>query len=78
MLYTWEGICGLLLSSKNEKFTNLKLIFLILFCIPSSVIGATLIFLGLYATLWGKEREKGDKLSEQTMSVESIEIKQEK
>ncbi|XP_059452355.1 WAT1-related protein At5g07050-like [Corylus avellana] len=43
-----------------------------------SVIGATLIFLGLYATLWGKEKEKGDKVSEQTVSEESIEIKHEK
>jgi hypothetical protein len=60
MLYTWEGIYGLLLSSKNEKCTNLELIFLILLCFPSSVIGATLIFLGLYATLWGKKKEKGD------------------
>ncbi|GMY09576.1 WAT1-related protein At5g07050-like isoform X1 [Fagus crenata] len=42
------------------------------------VIGATLIVIGLYATLWGKQREKAEKLSEQTMSEEGIEIKQEK
>ena len=78
MLYTWEAKCGLLLSSKNEKFTNLELIFLIILCFPLSVIGATLIFLGLYATVWGKEREKGDMLSEQTVSVKSIKVKQEK
>ncbi|XP_050279962.1 WAT1-related protein At5g07050-like isoform X2 [Quercus robur] len=42
------------------------------------VIGAMMIILGLYATLWGKQREKAEKLSEQTMSVEGTEIKQEK
>ncbi|GMY09573.1 WAT1-related protein At5g07050-like [Fagus crenata] len=42
------------------------------------VIGATLIVIGLNATLWGKQREKAEKLSEQTMSEEGIEIKQEK
>ena len=37
-----------------------------------------MIILGLYATLWGKQREKAEKLSEQAMSVEGTEIKQEK
>jgi len=40
---------------------------------------AILIILGLYATLWGKEKEKQDKLSEEIVRVEeSIEIRQEK
>lgn len=51
-------------SSENEKCTNFELLFLILFSFPSSVIGATLIILGLYATLWGKEKEKQDKAIE--------------
>ncbi|KAK4594143.1 hypothetical protein RGQ29_018001 [Quercus rubra] len=42
------------------------------------IIGAMMIILGLYATLWGKQREKAEKLSEQAMSVEGTEIKQEK
>ncbi|KAK7837230.1 wat1-related protein [Quercus suber] len=42
------------------------------------VIGATLIILGLYATLWGEVKEKAEKQSEQTMSEQGIEIKQEK
>ncbi|XP_075646572.1 WAT1-related protein At5g07050-like isoform X2 [Castanea sativa] len=42
------------------------------------VVGAMMIILGLYATLWGKQREKAEKLSEQTMSVEGTAIKQEK
>ncbi|KAM3732399.1 hypothetical protein ACB098_11G057700 [Castanea mollissima] len=42
------------------------------------VVGAMMIILGLYATLWGKQREKAEKLSDQTMSVEGTAIKQEK
>ncbi|KAG7949383.1 hypothetical protein I3843_13G060000 [Carya illinoinensis] len=42
-----------------------------------SIIGATLIVLGLYATLWGKEKEKADqKRFEQTITEEVIEIKE--
>ncbi|KAF5480429.1 hypothetical protein F2P56_001179 [Juglans regia] len=41
-----------------------------------SIIGATLIFLGLYATLWGKEKERAEKLFQQTISEEVIEIKE--
>ena len=37
-----------------------------------------MIILGLYATLWGKEKEKQDKPSEQAVSKQSVEIKQEK
>ena len=37
-----------------------------------------LIIIGLYATLWGKEKEKVEKLLEQTTSEQGIEIKQEK
>ncbi|XP_057978727.1 WAT1-related protein At5g07050-like [Malania oleifera] len=33
-----------------------------------SVLGATLVILGLYATLWGKQNEKAEKLSEHIMS----------
>ncbi|XP_041003149.1 WAT1-related protein At5g07050-like isoform X1 [Juglans microcarpa x Juglans regia] len=43
-----------------------------------SIIGASLIVLGLYATLWGKEKEKAEKLSQQTVSEEVIEIKEAK
>ncbi|XP_075643348.1 WAT1-related protein At5g07050-like [Castanea sativa] len=42
------------------------------------VIGAMSIIIGLYATLWGKEKEKVEKLLEQTTSEQGIEIKQEK
>ncbi|KAG2673002.1 hypothetical protein I3760_13G069300 [Carya illinoinensis] len=42
-----------------------------------SIIGATLIVLGLYATLWGKEKEKADqKRFEQPITEEVIEIKE--
>ncbi|KAG7986849.1 hypothetical protein I3843_03G102900 [Carya illinoinensis] len=42
-----------------------------------SIIGATLIVLGLYATLWGKEKEKADqKWFQQTITEEVIEIKE--
>ncbi|KAG2715905.1 hypothetical protein I3760_03G100500 [Carya illinoinensis] len=48
-----------------------------------SIIGATLIVIGLYATLWGKEKEKAEiKLFQQTISdhdeAAGIEIKHEK
>ncbi|XP_041003881.1 WAT1-related protein At5g07050-like [Juglans microcarpa x Juglans regia] len=47
-----------------------------------SIIGATLIVIGLYATLWGKEKEKAEiKLFQQTIishEEAGIEIKQEK
>ena len=64
---------------KNDRGINLESVILKLSTlINSSVIGATLIILGLYATLWGKEKEKVEKLSKQTLSEQVNEIKQEK
>ena len=90
MLYTLEGKLYILIleialvkkeysKGKNVKGINLELVILILSTlINSSVIGATLIILGLYATLWGKEKEKVEKLSKETLSEQVNEINQEK
>ncbi|KAK9284187.1 hypothetical protein L1049_023355 [Liquidambar formosana] len=43
-----------------------------------SIIGATLIIIGLYAIMWGKEKEKEKKLMEGVIHDQSIEIKMNK
>ena len=91
MLYTLEGKLYILIleialvkkeysKGKNVKGINLELVILILSTLINSsvIIGATLIILGLYATLWGKEKEKVEKLSKETLSEQVNEINQEK